>query len=102
MNNCLEHVIRFSSGLAIHEAVHWFTQELKIAPKLKSSGKAEQYFIPSVMEQLRGLPKSFFVVRNVFSIAVRREGGLPSGWPILIYVLAGVGIWPSDGSVIKA
>jgi hypothetical protein len=28
------------------------------------------------MELLRGLPKSSFVVRNVCSIAVRREGGI--------------------------
>ena len=44
------------------------------APKVSSSGKAEQYVIPSVIEQLRGLSMSFVVVRNVLYNACR------SGW----------------------
>ncbi len=46
------------------------------APKLVSSGKAEQYVTPSVIGQLRGLPKSSVVVWNVCSIAMRRVGGI--------------------------
>ena len=38
-----------------------------IAPKISSSGKAEQYEIPSDMDQLRGLPKMAIFVRNVCS-----------------------------------
>ncbi len=62
------------SGLAIHEAVNRKEKELKIAPKWTSSGRVEQYDMPSVIEQLRGLPKSSAVVKNACSIAVRREG----------------------------
>jgi hypothetical protein len=58
----------------MHEAVHRNLKELGIAPKLTSSGKAEQYVIPSVIEQLRGLPKSSVVVWNVYSNATRRGG----------------------------
>jgi len=39
------------------------------APKISSSGKAEQYVTPPVIEQMRGLPTSSAVVRNVLSIA---------------------------------
>jgi hypothetical protein len=60
------------SGLAMHEAVHSYKKELRIAPKVTSSGKFDHHGIPSVMEQLRGLPKSSFVVRNVCSVEVRR------------------------------
>ena len=62
------------SGLVMHDAVHRYWKELKIAPKLTSSGKAEHYVMPSVIGQLRGLPKSSVVVWNVCSNAVRSEG----------------------------
>ena len=63
-------------GLAMQDAVQRKLKELRIAPKLTSSGKAKQYVKPSVIEQLRGLPKSSVVVWNVYSIAVRRVGGI--------------------------
>ncbi len=47
-----------------------------MATKLVSSGKAEQYVIPSVIGQLRGLPKSSVVVWNVCSNAMRSVGGI--------------------------
>jgi len=53
------------SGLAIHEPVQRYRNESVIAPKILSSGKAEQYEIPPIMGQLRGLPKSSLVVRDV-------------------------------------
>ena len=68
------------SGLAIHDAVHQYWKELMIAPKLVSSGKAEQYFMPSVIGQLRGLPKSSMVVWNVCSNAMRSVGGVAQWW----------------------
>ncbi len=64
------------SGFAMHEAVHRYEKESMIDPKFISSGKAEQYVTPSVIEQLSGLPKSSVVVWNVCSIAVRRRGGI--------------------------
>ncbi len=64
------------SGLAMHEAVYRNWKELMIAPKLESSGKAEQYVMPSVIGQLRGLPKSSVVVWNVCSIVRRSVGGI--------------------------
>ncbi len=64
------------SGFAMQEEVQRNLKELWIAPKLMSSGKAEQYVSPSVIGQLRGLPKSSVVVRNVLSIASRRVGGM--------------------------
>jgi hypothetical protein len=60
----------------MQEEVQRYLKELWIAPKLTSSGKAEQYVSPSVIGQLRGLPKSSVVVRNVLSIASRRVGGM--------------------------
>jgi len=62
------------SGLAIHEPVHHYRRESVIVPKISFSGKAEQYEMPLVMEQLRGLPKSYVSVRNVRSGACWREG----------------------------
>jgi hypothetical protein len=38
-----------------------------IASKISSSGKAEPYVIPLVIEQLRGLANSSVLVRNVRS-----------------------------------
>ena len=64
------------SGLAKHDDVHRYEKELKMAPKCTSSGKAEQYVMPSVIGQLRGLPKSSVVVWNVRSNASRRGGGI--------------------------
>jgi len=64
------------SGFAMHEAVHRYRKESRIAPKLNSSGKAEQYVIPLVIGQLRGLPKSSVVERNVCSNALRRRVGI--------------------------
>jgi hypothetical protein len=64
------------SGFAMHEAVHRYQKESMIAPKLISSGRAEQYVVPSVIEQLSGLPKSSVVVWNVCAIAVRRKCGI--------------------------
>ncbi len=46
------------------------------APKVSSSKKAEQNVIPPVIEQLRGLPKSSVVVRNVDYSAPRSGGGI--------------------------
>ncbi len=57
------------SGLDIQEQVQQYRNELVIAPNISSSGKAEQYEIPSDMEQLRGLPKSSLSDRNVRSNA---------------------------------
>ncbi len=62
------------SGFAMHEAVQRYLNELMIAPKLTSSWKVEQYVSPSVIGQLRGLPKSSVVVRNVF-FHCNTEGG---------------------------
>ena len=47
-----------------------------MAPNWTSSWKAEQYVMPGIIEQFRGLPKSFSLVRNVFSSAMRRVGGM--------------------------
>jgi hypothetical protein len=62
------------SGFVMHEAIHRYETELMIAPKLISSKKVEQYVIPSVIEQLSGLPKSSVVVWNVRYIVVLRRG----------------------------
>ena len=64
------------SGFAMHEADHRYRKESRIAPKLTSSGNAEEKIIPSVIEQLRGLPKSSVVVWNVCSSTKRRGGGI--------------------------
>jgi hypothetical protein len=61
------------SGLAMQDPVHRNLKESIIAPKTASSGNAEQYVMPSNVDQLNGLPKSSEVVRNVESIAWRRE-----------------------------
>jgi hypothetical protein len=45
------------SGLAIHEVAQQKRIDFMTAPKVCSSEKAEQYVIPLVVEQLRGLPK---------------------------------------------
>jgi len=63
---------RSYSGLAMQEMVHRKRKELMNVPNISSSGKAEQYVIPPVIEQLRGLPKSSGVMRNVDSSARRR------------------------------
>jgi len=55
--------------LAIYEPVQRYRNESVIALKISSSGKAEQYETPLVMEHLRGLPKSLVSVRNVRSMA---------------------------------
>ena len=55
------------SWLAIHESVQRYRKESVIEHKITSSRKAEQYEIPLVMEQLRELPKSSVLVRNVRS-----------------------------------
>ncbi len=67
----------------MHEAVHRYEEESMIAPKRISSGKAEQYVKPLVIEQLSGLPKSSVVVWNVCSIAVRRKGGIAK-WLVIL------------------
>ncbi len=72
------------SGLAMHEFVHRYRKESIMAPNLSSSRKAEQYVIPSAIEKLRGLPKSYVMVRNVLSKTIRRVGGSPIGWPIVV------------------
>ena len=64
------------SGFAMHEAVHQYRKESRIAPNLTSYGKAEQHVITSVIGQLRGLPKSSVVVRSVCSKAIRRRVGI--------------------------
>ena len=43
------------SGLVMHELVHLSWKEFMTAPKTASSGKAEQYVMPSSIEQLSGL-----------------------------------------------
>ena len=64
------------SGLWIHEPVHRKKKEFRIAPKTASSGNTEQQVILPDMEQFSGLPKSFIVVRNVFSSAWRGAVGI--------------------------
>ena len=70
--------LSISSGtyflLTIHEQVQRYRNESVIAPKISSSGKAEQYEIPPDMEQLRGLPKSSLSYKNVRSNACYRVG----------------------------
>jgi len=63
------------SGLTMQGLVLRNRKELRIAPKIVSSGKVEQKVIPSDIEKLRGLPKSSVLVRNVDSIAWRRRVG---------------------------
>ncbi len=58
------------SGLTLHEPVQRYRNESVIEPKISSSGKAEQYEIPLVMEQLRGLPKNSLSARNVPMLVV--------------------------------
>jgi hypothetical protein len=55
------------SGLAIQELVHRKRNKSVIAPKILSFGKAEQYEIPMVMQQMRGLPNSSVLVGSVRS-----------------------------------
>jgi len=50
------------SVLAMQELVHRKRKDVTSAPKISSSGKAEQYVMPPVMEQLRGLQKHSVVV----------------------------------------
>jgi len=51
--------------MAIHEPVQRYRKESAIAPKISSSGKAEQFEILPDMKQLRRLPKRSVLVRNV-------------------------------------
>ena len=46
-----------------------------MAPKSRSSGKAEKYVVRPLMSQLRGLAYSSVVVENVSCMAVNREVG---------------------------
>ena len=62
------------SWLAIHEPNQRYRKESVITSKISSFGKAEQYEIPLIIEQLRGLSKSFVLVRNVWSRAYWRVG----------------------------
>ncbi len=62
--------------MAIHEPVQRYRKESVIAPKISSSGKAEQYEIPPDVEQLRGLPKSSVLVRKVRPRAYWSVGGV--------------------------
>ncbi len=62
------------SGLAMHEPVQRYRNEFVVAPKISSSGNAEQYEIPPDMEQLRGLPKSSLSDRSVRSNVFCRVG----------------------------
>ncbi len=64
------------SGLAMQELVHRYWKEFITAPKAASSGRAEQYVMPFGIEQMKGLPKSSIVTRNVISIACRSLGGM--------------------------
>ena len=76
--------------MAMQELVHRNWKEFLIAPKTSSFGKAEQ---------LRGLPKSSIVVRNVASIDWRRRGGMvqwlaslsdrPCGLKVFVLMVAG-------------
>ena len=62
------------SGLAIHEPVQRYRNDSMIAPKISSSGMAEQHEIPMDMDQMRGLPKSSLSDRNVRSSTYFRVG----------------------------
>ncbi len=64
------------SGLEIQEPVKRKRKEFIIASKVSSSRKAEQYVIPPIIQQLRGLPKSVVMVRNARSNAYRSGGGI--------------------------
>ncbi len=64
------------SGLAMQKPVHRYWKEFITTPKAASSGKAEQYVMPFYIEQLRELPKSSVVVRDVDSLACRSLGGM--------------------------
>ena len=64
------------SGLAIHEPVHLYEKASVMAPNASSNLKAEQYAMSLDMEQLRGLPKSSVVERNVCSRALCNAGGV--------------------------
>ena len=63
-------------GLAMQELVQRKRKRFMTAPKVSSSWKIEQYVIPPVIEQLRGLPNSYVVVRIVFSNAWLSGGEL--------------------------
>ena len=63
-------------GFAIQEPVHQKRRKFITAPKFSSSGKPKQYAIQPVMEQLRGLPKSYDEVRKMRSRACWSEGGV--------------------------
>ncbi len=64
------------SGLAMHEPVQLYEKASMMAPNASSGLKAEQYAMPLDMEQLRGLPKSSVVERNVRSKARCSAGGV--------------------------
>ena len=66
-------------GLAIQEPIQRKRTALINAPKISSSGKAEQHVIPHVMKHMRGLPEISAVVRNVLSSA-RCSGGGVAEW----------------------
>ena len=61
--------LRISSGsysvMAIHEPAHRCRKESVIARKTSSSWKTDQYKMSLVTKQLRGLPTSSVLVRNV-------------------------------------
>ncbi len=63
------------SGFDMHEPVQRYRNESVVAPKILSSGNAEQYeILPSDMEELRGLSKSSLSDRVVRSNAFCRVG----------------------------
>ncbi len=79
MEHRFKHVLRFIFRAGDARVVHRKRKKFTTAPKVSSSGMTEQYVIPPAIEQLRGLPKSSVVVRNVVS-NVRRSGRDIAQW----------------------
>ena len=71
-----------------------------MAPNLSSFWKAEQYVIPGDIEQLRGLPKSSVVVRNVLSSTIRRVGGIAQWLANFSWRPCGLRDLAGDGSAL--
>ena len=67
------------SRKAMQEPVHRKREGFMTAPKFSSFGKVKQYVIPPVVEQLRGLPKSSVVARNML-FSARQSGGGTAKW----------------------
>jgi hypothetical protein len=66
-------------------------KEFVTAPKVSSPEKSELNAMLLNIEQLRGLPKSFVVVRSVFSLACRSGLESPNCWPSLVCIQVDLG-----------